>query len=46
MAHQEVVDRLLEEAAAMAELEAKVARPIRLQVEGLYEVDRFDVVLI
>jgi len=46
LAHQEVVDRLLEEAAAMAELEAKVARPIRLQVEGLYEVDRFDVVLI
>jgi ribonuclease G len=46
LAHQEVIDRLLEEAAAIAELEARAARPIRLQVEALYDVDRFDVVLI
>ena len=47
LAHQDVVDRLLdEESTTLAELEAQVARPIRLQVEGLYGVDQYDVVLI
>src|SRR5271155_1472611 len=47
LAHQDVVDRLLDdESATMAELEAQVGRPIRLQVEALYGVDQYDVVLI
>src|SRR6266478_5172315 len=47
LAHQDVVDRLLEdESATLAELEAQVGRPIRLQVEALYGVDQYDVVLI
>ncbi len=47
LAQQDVVDRLLdEESATLAELEAQVGRPIRLQVEGLYGVDQYDVVLI
>src|ERR1700729_4052915 len=47
LAHQDVVERLLdEESATLAELEAQVGRPIRLQVEGLYSVDQYDVVLI
>jgi ribonuclease G len=47
LAHQDVVDRLLdEESTTLAELEAQVGRPIRLQVEGLYGVDQYDVVLI
>jgi ribonuclease G len=47
LAHQDVVDRLLdEESATLAELEAQIGRPIRLQVEGLYGVDQYDVVLI
>ncbi|HWZ61986.1 MAG TPA: ribonuclease G [Steroidobacteraceae bacterium] len=47
LAHQDVVDRLLdEESATLAELEAQVGRPIRLQVETLYGVDQFDVVLV
>jgi len=46
LAHQDVVECLLdEESAAMAELEAQVARPIRLQAEALYAVDQYDVVL-
>ncbi|HLY53056.1 MAG TPA: ribonuclease G [Steroidobacteraceae bacterium] len=46
LAHQDVVDRLLdEESATLAELEGQVGRPIRLQVEALYGVDQFDVVL-
>ncbi len=41
------MDRLLdEESTTLAELEAQVGRPIRLQVEGLYGVDQYDVVLI
>ena len=46
LAHQSVVDRLLEEAgsAALAELQGGIGRPIRLQVETLYGVDQFDVV--
>jgi ribonuclease G len=47
LAHQDVVERLLgEESTVLAELESDVARPIRLQTEALYEVDRFDVVLV
>jgi ribonuclease G len=47
LAHQDVVDRLLdEESATLAELEGQVGRPIRLQVEALYGVDQFDVVLV
>ena len=45
LAHQEVVDRLLDdESAALAELETQVGLPIRLQVEALYGVDQYDVV--
>jgi ribonuclease G len=45
LAHQDVVDRLLEEeSATLAELEAQVSRPIRMQVEALYGVDQYDVV--
>jgi ribonuclease G len=41
------VDRLLdEESATLGELEAQVGRPIRLQVEALYGVDHYDVVLV
>lgn len=47
LAHQDVVERLLdEESPTLAELEAQVGRPIRLQVEALYGVDQFDVVLV
>ena len=47
LAHQEVVDHLLEnESVSLAELEHQVGRPIRMQVEALYGVDQFDVVLI
>jgi ribonuclease G len=47
LAHQDVVERLLdEESATMAELEAQVGRPIRLQVEALYGVGHYDVVLV
>ena len=46
LAHQDVVDRLLgEDSGALAELEASVGRPVRLQSEALYEVDQYDVVL-
>ncbi|MGH8171067.1 MAG: ribonuclease E/G, partial [Steroidobacteraceae bacterium] len=45
LAHADVVERLLEtESASLAELEAQVRLPIRLQVEGLYGVDQFDIV--
>jgi ribonuclease G len=47
LAHQDVVERLLdEESATLAELEAQVGRPIRMQVEALYGVDQYDVVLV
>ncbi|HVN45805.1 MAG TPA: ribonuclease G [Steroidobacteraceae bacterium] len=47
LAHQDVVDRLLdEESATLGELEGQVGRPIRLQVEALYGVDQYDVVLV
>ena len=46
LAHPDVVDRLLEaEAATVAELEAQVGRPVRLQSETLYGIDQFDVVV-
>jgi ribonuclease G len=46
LAHQSVVDRLLEEEApVLAELESQIGRPIRLQAEPLYGVDQYDVVL-
>ncbi len=46
LAHQDVVDRLLEEEApVLAELEGQIGRPIRLQAEPLYGVDQYDVVL-
>ena len=45
LAHADVVERLLEgEAAVLGELRAQVGVPIRLQVEGLYGVDQFDIV--
>ena len=46
LAHQDVLDRLLEQnAAALKELETSVGRPIRLQVEALYAPDQFDLVI-
>jgi ribonuclease G len=46
LAHQDVVHWLQdEEASVLAELEAQVGRPIRLQSEPLYAVDHYDVVL-
>jgi ribonuclease G len=46
LAHPEVVERLLDEEAPMlAELEAQVKRPIRLQAEALYGIEQFDIVL-
>jgi ribonuclease G len=46
LAHPEVTERLLdEEAPLLAELEAQVKRPIRLQSEALYGVEQFDIVL-
>ncbi len=47
LAHPDVIDRLLgEDSTVLAELESALARPIRLQSEGLYDADRFDVVLV
>ncbi len=44
LAHADVVERLLEaEAGTLAELRAQAGVPIRLQVEGLYGVDQFDI---
>jgi ribonuclease G len=46
LASQEVVDMLLdEEATSLAELEAFIGKPIKLQVEALYSQEQFDVVL-
>ena len=46
LAHQDVVERLLEEEApVLAELETQLGRPIRLQAEALYGIDQYDVVL-
>ncbi len=47
LASQEVVDLLLdEESTSLAELEAFIGKPIKLQVESLYSQEQFDVVLI
>lgn len=47
LAQPEVIERLLdEESASMAELEAALGKPIRLQSETLYAPDQFDVVLV
>ena len=47
LAHQAVVELLLsEESAALAELTSRIGRPIRLQVEALYDTDQYDVVLV
>jgi ribonuclease G len=47
LAHQDVIERLLgEESTVLAELEAETERPIRLQAEALYDIDRYDVVLV
>jgi ribonuclease G len=46
LAHREVIERMLdEESAALAELEEATGKPIRLQHEGLYARDQYDVVL-
>ncbi len=46
LAHQDVVERLLdEESAALGELALAIGKPIRLQTEALYTVDQYDVVL-
>ena len=46
LAAQEVVDRLVdEESTSMADLEAFIERPIKLQVETLYTPEQYDVVL-
>ncbi len=45
LAHADVVERLLEsEESTLAELRAQAGIPIRLQVEGLYGIDQFDIV--
>lgn len=47
LASQEVVDRMLdEESAHLAELEAFIGHPIRMQAEALYTQEQYDVVLI
>jgi ribonuclease G len=46
LAHQDVIERLLdEESASLGELEVVTGKPIRLQTEGLYGPDQYDVVL-
>ena len=46
LARPDVIERLLdEESASVAELEELTGSPIRLQSEGLYSPDQFDVVL-
>lgn len=47
LAHQDVIDLLLDEqAASLAELEEETGKSIRLQTESLYLQDQFDVVLV
>ena len=47
LAAQEVVDMLLdEEATSLAELESFIGKPIKFQVEALYNQEQFDVVLL
>ena len=46
LAHPEVIERLLdEEAAVLADLQAQVGKPVRLQAEALYSIEQYDVVL-
>ncbi len=46
LASQGVVDMLLdEESASIAELEAFIGKPVRLQVESMYTQEQFDVVM-
>ncbi|MFQ5488015.1 MAG: ribonuclease G [Gammaproteobacteria bacterium] len=46
LASQEVVDMLLdEESTSVAELEEFIGKPVKLQVEGLYTQEQFDVVM-
>jgi ribonuclease G len=46
LARPQVIERLLdEESAGVAELEVMTGKPIRLQSEGMYAPDQFDVVL-
>ena len=46
IAHQDVVERLLdEESASLAELEEFTGKPIRLQTDAMYAQEQFDVVL-
>jgi ribonuclease G len=46
LAHRDVVERLLGEGAdALAAVGSAAGRPVRLQAETLYAVDRYDVVL-
>ena len=46
LARPQVIERLLdEESAGVAELEEVTGKPIRLQSEGMYAPDQFDVVL-
>ncbi len=46
LASQEVVDRMLdEESASVAQLEERIGKPIKFQVESLYTQEQFDVVL-
>ena len=46
LASQEVVDRLLDEDShGLADLEAFIGKTIRLQVEGRYRQDEYDIIL-
>ena len=46
LAHQDVIERLLdEESAALGELEEFIGKPIRFQTEAQYPQDQYDVVL-
>ena len=46
LAKPSVIERLLDEdSASIAELEEVTGKPIRLQSEGLYSPEQFDVVL-
>jgi ribonuclease G len=46
LANPEVVERLLDgEAQVLADLEAQVGKPVRLQSEALYPIEQYDVVL-
>ena len=46
LAHEEVIELMLdEESESVAELEALIEKPIRLQVETRYAHDQYDVVL-